>query len=203
MKNINTILKITSFDDKVFKISIWKFYEFLFTIPFFLVLLYVGIIAISDGLFNTHFTEPNLGMVGVFIGIVFLFPSIFLVHRIIKYPGITFTKDYVIIPPVRFYHWRTRIIHYNEIKEISFGNFKYHYRILCDNNKWISFPMHNHTNILWNEFNDELCRRHIQSFIAMGKNKQAKELYESYEDLILKVEPQQNDISHMAKNKSK
>jgi hypothetical protein len=202
MKNLNINFKETFFADKLIKIPIWQFYEFIFSIPFSLVLLYVGIIAISDGLFDTHYTEPNLGMPGVFMGIVFIFPSIHLVRRIIKYPGIIFTKDYVVIPPVRFFHWSTRIIHYNKIIEINFGSFKFDYRILLDNNKWITFPQHNNTNMLWGEFNDELCRRHVQAFKAMGKNKKAKELYESYEDRIFKVEPQQIDVSHVATNKS-
>lgn len=157
--------------DKIIRIPLWKSIQTLFCLPFSFVLFVLGISAVSDGLFDTHFTRPNLGIIGVMIGIVFLLPLFLFIYRLIKYPGIIFTKDFVIISPVLFYHWRKKIIYYNKIKKIEFGGLKHGYRILCDGNKWINFPKHNSTNKLWDEFDHELCKRRSKALKEMGKQK--------------------------------
>ena len=156
-------LEKISFVEKIIKIPLWQSYDLLIYLPFFLALSIIGFSAIIDGFFDTHLMKPNLGMIGVILGIACIVPLYLLLHRIIKYPGIIFTKDYVIIPPVKIYHWRKRIIHYNKIKKIVFGGSKYDYKVLCDDNKCINFPKHNSTNKLWYDFDHELSKRYSKA----------------------------------------
>ncbi len=170
--------------DKKIKIPVWRAYEFIFSGGFSIVFMLHGIIHISDGAFGTHFYKSDKDMVDVLFGILLVVPALFHVYRIINYPGIIFTKDHVMIPPVIFYHWKVKTLYYHKIKEISFGTYKEPYRVSCKENIRIKFPKHDFKNKLWIEFDKELCKRHIQSFMDMGNKNKAKNLYETYQEIL-------------------
>lgn len=177
-------LNFGNLPDKKIKIPVWRAYEFIFSGGFSIIFFLHGIIHITDGAFGTHFYKSDKDMVDVLFGILLLVPAIFHLYRIINYQGIIFTRDHVIIPPVVFYHWKTKTLHYNKIKEITFGTYKKPYKVSCKNNIWIHFPKHDFKNKLWIEFDKELCKRHIQSFMVQGKKKQAKDLYYTYQEIL-------------------
>ena len=170
MKKPKNNFKESLFQDKIIRVPLWKSFVGL-PVP---VLFFLGVTTISDGLFDTHLWKPNLGMSGVIMGIVFLVISILLVHRIIKYPGIIFTKDTLIIPPVKFHHWKNIIIPYDKITSINSS--KHQVFVYCGD-KEITIKKHNSTNNLWSEFMYELHSRHERVLKAMRKYEKAKELY--------------------------
>ncbi len=165
--NDSVINNYSPLPDKIIRIPIWCPFEIFFALPS-PILFFLGITFISDGYFDTRLWKPNLGTPVVIIGFILLFISIHFFYRLIKFPGIIFTRDTVIIPPVRFLHWRRKVVPYAEITNVSGSKFQCF--IYCGNKK-ITITKHNNKHNLWNEFRRELHNRHKKALKEKRINK--------------------------------